>query len=159
MSEVTNTQAVETISQPSFNRSTKAQRDDFRHILLLLRLVTAYNYGDSMLPNQAYANQFSEAADKKYRDFTPEGVLNALATVFVTDNEVIATSALPSPGSTNVIAAVTSARIARIRNVAVVPNGKIAEDTDKDACADVEGAVEPLSLEQDMLVESFYEAT
>ena len=28
----------------------------------------------------SYANQFSEAADKKYREFTPEGVLNALAT-------------------------------------------------------------------------------
>jgi hypothetical protein len=112
-----------------------------------------------MLPSQAYANQFSEAADKKYREFTPEGVLNALATISVTDNEVIATSILPFPGSTNVIAAVTSARIAGIRNAAVVPNGKIAEDTDKDAFADVEGTVEPISLEQDMVVESFYEAT
>ena len=48
--EVANTRAVETVSQPTFDHSTgaEAQRDDFRHILLLLRLATAYNYGESM---------------------------------------------------------------------------------------------------------------
>jgi hypothetical protein len=56
------------------------------------------------------------------------------------------------PASTAVITAITLARITAICNVVVAPNGKIAKDTDKDACADVEGTVEPISLEQDMLV-------
>ena len=75
------------------------------------------------------------------------------------NNEIIATSILPFPASTTVIAAVRSARIVAIRNIAAVPNGKIAKDTGQDACADVEGTVELISLERDMAVESFYEAT
>jgi hypothetical protein len=69
MPEVTvaNTQAVETVSPPTFNHSTEEQHNEFRHILLLLRLATAYNYGESMLPDQDYANHFDAAADRMYR--------------------------------------------------------------------------------------------
>jgi hypothetical protein len=60
-----------------------------------------------MLPSQAYANQFSKAEDKKYCEFTPKGILNALAMVFVMDNKIIATSILPFPALMTVIVAIT----------------------------------------------------
>jgi hypothetical protein len=84
-----------TVSPPTFNRATEEQHAEFRHLLSLLRLATAYNYRQSMLPDPEYAKNFNLEADDQYRRFTRQGVLNALATIFVRNNEVIATTQLP----------------------------------------------------------------
>jgi hypothetical protein len=163
MPEVTvaNTQAVETVSPPTFNHSTEEQHNEFRHILLLLRLATAYNYGESMLPDQDYANHFDAAADRMYRQFTRQGVLNALATIFVRDNEVIATTEVPF--LTGVLTTVASGpetpslSAAAIRKVAVIKNPEGA-DSDE-TCADVVDTGMRLQLGQDMSVKSFFKET
>jgi hypothetical protein len=62
-----------TVSElPTFNHatSTKEQHTEFHHLHSLLHLTTAYNYGESMLPDPDYAKNFDLEADKLYHQFT-----------------------------------------------------------------------------------------
>jgi hypothetical protein len=100
-----------------------------------------------MLPDLDYANHFDAASDRIYRQFTRPGVLNALATIFVRDNEAIATTEVPL--STAVLTTVVSGF--NFKN----PAGADSDET----CTDFADTGKPLLLEQDMSVDSFFEAT
>ena len=128
---------------PTFKMATDYQHDRFRHILLLLCLVTAYNYNKSMLPDEDYVNQIDLVVDKEYRRFSCPGVLNSLVTVFVRDNEVIVTAELPHVSSIvlTTVASDMAPMPGNIRKVAVIKNGVIDETS-----MDLEEAAEPISL-------------
>lgn len=130
MPEVATTTAVQidTEAPPTVDHcpvlATDEQHNDFRSLLSLLRLITAYNYGHSMLPDPEYTRSFDAKADARYRRFTREGILKALATIFVRNDEVIATTQLPF--STTVVASVS--QLGDIQNVAVVKNTNNDDD-------------------------------
>ena len=77
-----------------------------------------------MLPDPEYKRSFDPKADPSYRRFTREGILKALATIFVRNNEVIATTQVPF--SATVVASVSE--LGYIRNVAVAKNTNNDDD-------------------------------
>ena len=109
-----------------------------------------------MLPDEDYVNQIDLVVDKEYRRFSRPGVLNSLVTVFVRDNEVIATAELPHVSSVvlTTVASDMAPMPGNICKVAVIKNGVV----DK-TLMDLEEAAEPISLGQDSTIQSFLEVT
>lgn len=67
-----------------------------------------------MLPDPVYTKNFNPAEDAKYLRFTHQGVLSALATIFVRGDEVISTTQIPS--SATIVAIVSERTSAVVQN-------------------------------------------
>jgi hypothetical protein len=84
-------------NKDSESLTLKSMHSEFRHLMMLLVLACAYNSnGLPLLSDDNYKSNFSTDDYNLYRRVTHHGVLNALATLFVRDHEVIATMDITS---------------------------------------------------------------
>ena len=84
-------------SDTALASESEAMRNEFRHLMMLLVLSTAYNSGNvPLLRDDKYKSEFSSQEDDRYRRVTHQSVLAAVATLFARNHEIVATTDIGS---------------------------------------------------------------